>query len=289
MAGSLSGPAETTRFAPSPTGQLHLGHAYAALFAEAAAAPERGGRLLVRIEDIDAGRCRPEFIAGILEDLRWLGLRFAEPVRRQAEHLDDYAAALARLEAAGLIYPCFCTRAEILAEVQRSGGAPQGPEGLRYPGTCQRLGAEERARRRQSGQGYALRLDVGEALGRVAQPLRFSDAAQGVIEADPRPFGDVVLARKDAPTSYHLAVTVDDALQGVTLVTRGDDLLAATHVHRLLQALLGLPTPRYHHHRLQTDERGQRLAKRDRALTLRALREAGVTPAELRARLGFAS
>lgn len=289
MAGSLSGPAETTRFAPSPTGQLHLGHAYAALFAEAAAAPERGGRLLVRIEDIDAGRCRPEFIAGILEDLRWLGLRFAEPVRRQAEHLDDYAAALARLEAAGLIYPCFCTRAEILAEVQRSGGAPQGPEGLRYPGTCQRLSAEERARRRESGQGYALRLDVDEALGRVTQPLRFHDEARGVIAADPRPFGDVVLARKDAPTSYHLAVTVDDALQGVTLVTRGDDLLAATHVHRLLQALLGLPTPRYHHHRLQTDERGQRLAKRDRALTLRALREAGVTPAELRARLGFAS
>jgi glutamyl-Q tRNA(Asp) synthetase len=273
-----------TRFAPSPTGLLHLGHAYSALFAWVCA-QGAGGQFLLRIEDIDRGRCRPEFTDAILEDLSWLGLEWDGSVRRQSEHFDDYARALDRLTAMGLIYPCFCTRATIQAEIARAGAAPHGSEGVPYPGTCRALSADERQARIVAGASYALRLDIAQATAR-AGPLAWEDSEAGVVAADPVSHGDVVLARKETPASYHLAVTIDDAIQGVTLVTRGRDLFGATHVHRLLQALLELPTPRYWHHRLLTDASGKRFAKRDRALTLRALREAGKTPAEVREMAG---
>jgi glutamyl-Q tRNA(Asp) synthetase len=274
-------PNSITRFAPSPTGGLHLGHAHSALFAAA-----RGARFILRIEDIDAGRCRPEFADAILADLHWLGLSWEQPVRRQSEHMDDYRAALDRLDGLGLLYPCFCTRRDIADEVARSGHAPHGPDGALYPGTCRGLASAERQRRRSAGQPYALRLDAAGAAA-LAGPLSWRDLGRGTLAADPLLFGDVVLARKDTPASYHLAVTVDDARQGVTLVTRGEDLFAASHLHRLLQALLGLPVPEWHHHGLLTDDHGRRFAKRDRSLTLRALREAGHTPAEVRRMAGF--
>jgi glutamyl-Q tRNA(Asp) synthetase len=271
-----------TRFAPSPTGYLHLGHAYSALFAEAA-----GDHFLLRIEDIDAGRCRPEFEAGIYEDLAWLGLRWEEPVRRQSEHMAEYRAALDRLDGEGLLYPCFCTRRDLREEAERSASASHGPDGPLYPGTCRDLPKDAAASRIAAGEAHAWRLDMGRAAARVGA-LTFTDRDRGTIAVDPAGCGDVVLARKDVATSYHLAVTLDDAAQGVTLVTRGEDLLHATHVHRVLQALLGLPEPEYRHHRLLTDGSGRRYAKRDRAETLRALREAGRTPDEVRAMAGFA-
>ena len=278
------GDGAVTRFAPSPTGYLHLGHAHAALFARAAAGED--GKFLLRIEDIDAGRRRPAFEAAIYEDLAWLGLRWEKGVRRQSEHMADYAKALETLDRAGLIYPCFCTRAEIRAEIARSGAAPHGPDGPLYPGTCRGL-ADAKARV-AAGESHALRLDMARAAAE-AGPLAWRDRARGRIEARPGRFGDVVLARKDTPTSYHLAVTVDDHLQGIGLVTRGADLFEATHVHRLLQALLGLATPEYLHHRLITDGEGRRLAKRHDALAIRALRERGRTPGEVRAMAGFAA
>jgi glutamyl-Q tRNA(Asp) synthetase len=274
-----------TRFAPSPTGRLHLGHAYAALFA-ATRARRDGGRFLLRIEDIDATRCRREFVDAILEDLDWLGLAWEEPVRRQSEHMDDYRAAIERLEAMGVLYPCFCTRKDIAAEIARAGGAPHGPDGALYPGICRGLDASTRAARRAAGTAYALRLDVVRALA-ITGPLTWRDEAAGEIAADPLSLGDVVLARKETPTSYHLAVTLDDHLQGVTTVTRGTDLFHATHVHRLLQALLGLDVPRWHHHRLLRDASGERLAKRAGAPTLQLLRARGTHPAALRRELGF--
>jgi glutamyl-Q tRNA(Asp) synthetase len=267
-----------TRFAPSPTGYLHLGHVRSALEGWRAA-HETGGRFLLRLEDIDQTRCRPEFADAIVEDLAWLGLDWDGPIRRQSEHFDDYRAALARLEQAGLLYPCFCTRRAIQAEIDRAGGAPQGEMGAPYPGTCRHLGATERAEKCAEASDYALRLDVAAAIARTGT-LAWCEAGRQV-EAHPAALGDVVLARKETPMSYHLAVTVDDALQGVTLVTRGADLFAATHIHRLLQALLGLPPPRYRHHPLLTDAAGLRLAKRDRALTIRAMRRAGMMPAEV--------
>lgn len=275
-----------TRFAPSPTGRLHLGHAYAALIAWRAAR-ESGGRFLLRLEDIDPVRGTTAFAEGIQEDLAWLGLAWDGPVLRQSERMAAYRAALDRLDAMGLLYPCFCTRTDIAAEIARSGAAPHGPEGALYPGICRGLPREEIARRRTAGLPAALRLDMARAVA-LAPALFFTDATAGEVRADPAAFGDVVLARKDAPTSYHLAVTVDDAWQGVTLVTRGEDLLPATHVHRLLQALLDLPTPAYAHHRLLTDAAGRRLAKRDRAATLAALRADGADPAEVLRGLGFA-
>ncbi|WP_068429355.1 tRNA glutamyl-Q(34) synthetase GluQRS [Magnetospirillum sp. XM-1] len=274
-----------TRFAPSPTGELHLGHVHSALFAFAEARKAQG-RFLLRIEDIDRTRCRPEFTQGIFEDLAWLGLDWERPVRIQSGHFDDYRAALDRLDSMGLLYPCFCTRKEIAREVDGAGHAPHGPDGPLYPGHCRHLSASERAERAESGQPFALRLHMSAAAGQTG-PLRWHDRERGEQAARPEMFGDVVLARKDTPASYHLAVTVDDALQGVTLVTRGEDLFDATHVHRLLQALLGLPVPDYAHHRLLTDEHGRRYAKRDRSLTLRSLRKAGQTPEEVRALAGF--
>jgi len=274
-----------TRFAPSPTGLLHLGHAHSALFARQQAA---GGIFLLRHEDIDSGRCRPDFIAAIEEDLTWLGLDWPKPARRQSEHLADYTAALEKLEAMGLLYPCFCTRTDIAREIEQSGHAPHGPDGPLYPGLCRSLSATEIEDRKAAGQAFALRLNMAEAV-RMAGPLRWHDLSAGWQEAEPQQFGDVVLARKDVPTSYHLAVTLDDALQGVTLVTRGMDLFPASHLHRLLQALLELPVPDWHHHRLLTDESGKRFAKRDKSLTLQALREAGKTPDQVRAMAGFSA
>jgi glutamyl-Q tRNA(Asp) synthetase len=269
-----------TRFAPSPTGHLHLGHAYAALFA-AECAEQAGGRYLLRIEDIDQTRCKPEFEALIYEDLAWLGLAWEIPVRRQSEHMAEYQAALDRLAAAELLYPCFCTRKDILREVAAAGYAPHTAEGPIYPGTCRGLSADERQARIEDGVSFALRLDAQRAVD-ISGPLSWNDRAAGDQAAQPDSHGDVVLARKDIPTSYHLAVTVDDAAQGITLVVRGEDLFGATHVHRLLQALLNLPVPDYHHHPLLTNAAGERLAKRDRAISLRALREAGNTPADIR-------
>jgi glutamyl-Q tRNA(Asp) synthetase len=264
-----------TRFAPSPTGELHLGHAYSARIAWARAR-ETDGQFLLRIEDIDIRRSRREFDAAIREDLHWLGLDWDGAVRRQSEHFADYGRALDVLDARDLIYPCFCTRADIAAATD----APHGPDGPLYPGTCRTLSRTERRERLAAGEEHCLRLDAQQAAGE-AGPYSFFDETHGTIEGKPLLFGDVVLARKDTPTSYHLAVTVDDHLQGVTLVTRGEDLLPSTHVHGLLQRLLGYETPRYAHHKLLTDAQGRRFAKRDRSLTLRALRESGLTPAQV--------
>ena len=265
-----------TRFAPSPTGYLHLGHAYSVLVAYQAAC-KVGGQFLLRIEDIDRGRCRTEFEAAIFEDLAWLGLSWEAPVRRQSEHLADYQAALDTLRSADLIYPCFCTRQDILTEIARAAASPHGPDGAVYPGTCRRLPASERNRRANTGEPHALRLDMARAV-EEAGTLNWYDRRRGEITAEAAIFGAVVLARKDIPTSYHLAVTLADHLQDVSLVTRGEDLFAATKLHRLLQELLGLNTPEYAHHKLIRDASGRRFAKRDRAVTLQELRVAGHAP-----------
>ena len=257
-----------TRFAPSPTGRLHLGHAYSAILAHDRARAT-GGRFLLRIEDIDGARSRLEFINGIEDDLSWLGLTWDGPAVRQSTRLDRYAAALERLRAAGLVYLCFCTRADIAREVAGSMAAPHGANGPAYPGLCRNLAPVERAAR--MAEPHAWRLDMTAAVARVGA-LAWHDEIAGEQRAN-AVAGDVVLARKDAPASYHLAVTIDDAAQGVTHVVRGADLFAATHVHRLLQALLDLPTPIYHHHALLTGADGRRLAKRHGAPTLASLRE----------------
>jgi glutamyl-Q tRNA(Asp) synthetase len=276
-----------TRFAPSPTGLPHLGHAFAALTAARA-----GERFLLRIEDIDTTRARPEYEAAIFEDLAWLGLDWETPVLRQSERMDAYGEALAFLGGRGLLYPCFCTRQEIADEIARSAEAPHGPDGPLYPGTCRGLSEAERAERYLGGKPFAIRLDTAKAAALVGE-LFFEERGMGPrgehgrIAVDPLLFGDAVLARKETPTSYHLAVVVDDAHQGVTLVTRGNDLFAAAHIQRLLQALLELPVPAYAHHRLILDDKGRKFSKRDRAVTLRSMREAGVTPDEVKARVGL--
>ncbi len=284
MTTNITGPV-VTRFAPSPTGYLHLGHAFSALVAEREAR-ESGGRFLVRMEDIDEGRCRPEFEEAIYEDLRWLGLEWETPERRQSDHMADYAQALERMSGRGVLYHCFCNRKDIRAEIEAMNGAPHGSMGLVYPGTCRRLSSADARRRIDDGAPYVLRLEADKAMASGA-PLKWHDRDAGDVACDMSDLGDVVVARKDVPTSYHLAVTVDDHLQGVTLVTRGRDLFAATHVHRLLQALLSLDVPAYHHHRLIEGADGRRLAKRDKAVTIRALREAGKTPDSVRAMCGF--
>jgi glutamyl-Q tRNA(Asp) synthetase len=277
-----------TRFAPSSTGLLHLGHAYAALFAFEEAR-KGNGRFLIRMEDIDLTRVRPEYEAAIYEDMCWLEMTWEEPVRRQSEHFDDYRSALAKLEGLGVLYPCFCTRREIQDEIARAGAAPHGPEGPVYPGTCRKLSADEIAERKAAGRDYAMRLDLEKSLTLAGRDLVWEDLAHGRFVADPTPLGDVVLARKETPTSYHLAVVVDDAAQDITLVTRGEDLLSATHLHRVLQQLLGLPVPQWKHHKLITDEHGKRLAKRDNARALRTLREQGWTAEKVKDLLGFAA
>jgi glutamyl-Q tRNA(Asp) synthetase len=275
-----------TRFAPSPTGRLHRGHAYSALTAfEAARAV--GGRLLLRIEDIDATRCRPDYEAAILEDLAWLGLTWEQPVRRQSEHLADYEAALDRLRAEGLAYRCFRTRKELAAEAQSA------PHGL--PAPFAGGPAEDEAERLAAGQAFAWRLSLEAARAKLGgfEALTFQELGRapggetGLIRARPELAGDIVLARKDVGVAYHLAVVVDDALQGVTQVIRGEDLFEAAHIQRLLQALLGLPTPRYRHHPLLTGPDGRRYAKRDKAQTLAEIRAMGTTAAQLRRELGF--
>lgn len=285
------------RFAPSPNGRLHLGHAYSALMNERLATRSQGN-LLLRIEDIDLTRCRPEFEQGILEDLAWLGISFAPEIRRQSLHFDDYRQALDWLDAMGLIYPCFCSRQEIKGAVRRQEAEagtpwPRDPDGAAlYPGTCRATDDEGAARRREAGEPHVLRLAMDRALARTAAEslsYRLFDeiGEEREIAVDPRRWGDVVLARRDVPTSYHLAVVVDDALQGVSHVVRGKDLEAATDIHVLLQRLLGLPTPRYRFHQLLRDETGQKLAKSRLSRSLSDLRADGATPESIRRQLGF--
>ena len=268
-----------TRFAPSPTGRLHLGHAFAAWFARDAAL-RAGGEFLLRIEDLDQTRSRIEYEEGIIEDLKWLGFEWTGPLIRQSKRSDAHREALAKLMASGLVYPCFCTRKEILAEIAAAGGAPHGPNGPIYPGTCRLITRDDAKARISTGEDHAIRLNV-EAATREAGSMRWEDVEAGLIEADPKRFGDIVLARKDAPAAYHLAVTVDDADAGVTLVTRGNDLFLATDVQILLQKLLELPQPIYHHHKLILGRDGRRLAKRDQSKTIKAFREAGESPEEV--------
>lgn len=276
---SRAGCAAVTRFAPSPTGRLHLGHAYSAILAHDRARAA-GGTFLLRIEDIDGTRSRSDHIAAIEADLRWLGLGWDAPPVFQSMRLGLYAAALGQLRDMGLLYPCFCTRAEIAASLSAPHGVPAGV----YPGTCLTLSEAEREGRITGGAAHAWRLDGAAAIERRGT-LTWHDELAGTVVAAPSAHGDVVLARKDAPASYHLAVVVDDAAQGVTHVVRGADLFAATHVHRLLQALLGLPTPVYHHHALLTGPDGARLAKRNGAPTLERVRLAGADGPALADRL----
>ena len=296
----MTAAAFTTRFAPSPTGYLHKGHAFSALTAFKAARAE-GGRFILRIEDIDATRVRPEYDAALLEDLAWLGLGWEEPVRRQSQHLADYQAALDRLREAGLAYRCFRTRKEVLDEIARAPHGPgEGPEHQVFRGAP--LPAGEEARRLQAGEPFAWRLSLDAARAALGEDawtaLSFTEQGEGPhsagllgergrLAARPEIAGDVVLARKDLGVAYHLAVVIDDALQGISHVIRGQDLLEACHIQRLLQALLGLPEPVYRHHPLLLAPTGRRLAKRDRAESLREMRARGVTAAGLRAELGF--
>jgi glutamyl-Q tRNA(Asp) synthetase len=284
------------RFAPSPNGQLHLGHAYSALL-NADFARRFGGRLLLRIEDIDLTRCRPEFEAAIYHDLAWLGLTWEEPVRRQSEHFDDYRAAFSTLKGRRGLYPCFCSRKDIAGVVsaRETGGEPwpRDPDGAPlYPGTCKAMPPEAAARRIAGGETHAWRIDMERALALSPGPHRYRrfDRAghEEACRAHPARWGDAVLVRKDTPTSYHLSVVVDDALQGVTHVVRGKDLEAATDLHVLLQDLLAVPTPLYHHHDLVLDLGGDKLSKSRRSEALAELRERGVSAAEVRRRLGFA-
>jgi len=288
-------PPPVFRFAPSPNGYLHLGHAYSALL-NSDLARAVGGRLLLRIEDIDAARCRPEFEAAIYEDLAWLGISWETPVRRQSEHLARYRDAVENLSARGLIYPSFESRAEIarlVAQKEAAAPWPRDPDGAPlYPGAARSLSADQRRRLIAEGTPYALRLDMAAACA-VAKNLGWSEHGEGpnrergAVTARPEDWGDVILARKETPTSYHLAVAIDDALQGVTHVVRGQDLFWSTSVHRLLQSLLGLPEPAYRHHPLLRDASGQKLSKSTAATGLRELRAAGATPADIRRRVGL--
>jgi glutamyl-Q tRNA(Asp) synthetase len=282
-------PPPVFRFAPSPNGHLHLGHALSA-FINADSAIKTGGRMLLRIEDIDVSRCRPEFEAAIGEDLAWLGLQWEKPIRRQSEHMNEYKLALDKLDALGLLYPSFESRAEIdklAAEKDAQSGWPRDPDGAPlYPGAAKSLSPAERKQRMMAGEPYALRLDMAAALARAGH-LNWREGEEGSILADPAAWGDVVLARKDSPTSYHLSVVVDDALQGVTHVARGRDLYPSTSVHRLLQELLGLPAPFYRHHRLILDSDGRKLSKSNQATAIRELRAAGATPSDIRRMTGL--
>ena len=283
------------RFAPSPNGHLHLGHAYSALL-NFDRAREAGGRLLLRIEDIDAARCRPEYETAIYEDLAWLGIAWETPVRRQSEHLPDYRGALEKLAALGLVYPAFESRAEIarlVAAREVEGPWPRDPDGApRYPGDAKSLPPSERSHLIDSGAPYALRLDMAAACQRISG-LTWKELGEGpggergIVPARPEAWGDVILARKETPTSYHLSVVVDDALQGVSEVVRGQDLFHATSVHRLLQALLGLPEPAYRHHALIRGSDGRKLSKSDRSTGLRQMRAVGISPADIRMSVGL--
>jgi glutamyl-Q tRNA(Asp) synthetase len=289
-------PPPVFRFAPSPNGYLHLGHAYSALL-NFDLARRTGGRFLLRIEDIDLTRCKPEFETAIYQDLGWLGIAWQEPVRRQSEHFADYRAAVEKLSSQGLVYPGFESRAEIakmVAQREAKGSWPRDPDGAPlYPGAAKLLSPDERARKLESGAAYALRLDIAAACARGGdlgwlEHGEGPDGETGAVAARPRAWGDVVLARKETPTSYHLAVVIDDALQGVTEVVRGQDLFWSTSVHRLLQQLLGLPQPVYRHHRLVLDAAGRKLSKSTQATGLRELRAAGATADDIRRLVGLA-
>jgi glutamyl-Q tRNA(Asp) synthetase len=288
------------RFAPSPNGYLHLGHAYSALL-NFDAARASGGRFLLRIEDIDTVRCRPEFEAAIYQDLAWLGIAWENPVRRQSEHLAGYRGALAKLSAQGLIYPSFESRAEIAELVARREAEtplleapwPRDPDGVPlYPGSAKSLSSEARARLIESGAPYALRLDMAAACARAGD-LGWTEhgggpqGETGAVAARLQAWGDVIIARKETPTSYHLSVTIDDALQAVTEVVRGVDLFWSTSVHRLLQQLLGLPQPVWRHHRLILDQEGRKLSKSTAATALRELRAGGAAPTDIRRLMGL--
>jgi glutamyl-Q tRNA(Asp) synthetase len=289
-------PPPVFRFAPSPNGYLHLGHAYSALL-NFDLAHRCGGTFLLRIEDIDSIRCRPEFETAIYQDLAWLGVSWEPRVRRQSAHFPDYSGAVEKLSALGLVYPSFESRAEIaklVAQREEHGPWPRDPDGAPiYPGTAKLLSAEQRMKLFESGTAYALRLDMAAAVG-LAGDLVWQEQGEGpggetgTVPAQPLAWGDLILARKETPTSYHLSVVVDDALQGVTEVVRGQDLFWSTGVHRLLQALLGLPTPVYRHHRLILNSAGQKLSKSTEAMGLRELRAAGATPADIRGLVGLA-
>jgi glutamyl-Q tRNA(Asp) synthetase len=292
----MPNPRPVFRFAPSPNGHLHLGHAYSALFGQEMAR-RAGGRFLLRIEDIDMERSRPEFEAAICEDLAWLGVEWETPVRRQSEHMADYADTLRRLQALDLVYPCFDSRAQIAAAIAADGNtAPRDPDGVPvYPGLCRPIAPEIAASRIAAGEAYALRLNMAKAAAvahaKVGGPLSFasfgSDFSTETLDAAPERWGDIVLSRKERPATYHIAVVTDDARQGITHVTRGMDLFAATDIHRLLQVLLDLPEPLYCHHRLIRDPSGRKLAKSHRDKALRSLRAEGATPAAIKEMVGF--
>lgn len=276
-----------TRFAPSPTGRLHIGHVYSAFFAYELAM-QNDGRFILRIEDIDKERCHKKYEDGIYEDLSWLGLKWETPVRRQSEHMDEYKSALKKLEDKELLYPCFCTRKEIREEAKRSGSAPHGPEGVLYPGICKTLSKTEIEDKMQRDIPFAMRLDLNKALTQIDKPLYWHDEGKGKQLAEPEILGDAVLARKDISASYHLSVCLDDHLQEISLVTRGDELFYASHLHRVLQELLDLEVPQYHHHKLLLDEKGDKLSKRENAAcTIQSLREnEHKSPADVRALIG---
>ena len=281
------------RFAPSPNGYLHLGHVYSAVM-NGLLAVETGGRLLLRMENIDVTRCRPEFETALLEDLAWLGLRWEEPVRRQSDHFDAYSAALRRLERRGLVYPCFCSRGDIMAAVAARPRWPVDPDGTPlYPGICKHISPDRRMQRFAAGERASYRLDMDRAIEVAGRELTWGEYRGGSLRfeerATPEAWGDAVLSRKDIATSYHIAVVIDDAAQGVTDVVRGEDLLMATNLHRILQALLDFPTPNYHHHALIRDGAGQKLAKSLRAKPLRSYRQEGLKREDVLARLGLSA
>jgi glutamyl-Q tRNA(Asp) synthetase len=285
-------PSPVLRFAPSPNGRLHLGHAFSALLNDRIAR-QLGGVCRLRIEDIDPVRSKPEFAEAIVADLAWLGLTYPEPIRRQSRHMAAYAAVRDRLAAAGLAYPCFCSRGEIRATVATAGTTARDPDGAPlYPGTCRRRDPDDVRARRQAGEPHTWRLDMARALAAAASQgpfgaLAFDDGGEAWVSYDPAAWGDAVIARRDVPTSYHLSVVRDDAVEGITHVVRGADLAAATGLHVLLQRLLGLPSPRYRHHGLIQDEEGRKLAKSRASTSLAELRAEGVSPGAIRARLGF--
>lgn len=280
-----------TRFAPSPTGLLHLGHAFSALTVEEFARTHQG-ELLLRIEDTDHTRCRPEFEQAIFEDLKWLGLNWPEPVRRQSEHLDIYQRFVTALTDRGLTYPCFCSRKEILSKTAEN-NAPIGPDGPLYPGTCRNLSENQVHAHMGEGHPHVFRLDLQKAIAEVTQPLEFFESGigpkgeTGSLVADPEIAGDIVLARKGSTTSYHVSVVVDDHLQGISDVVRGQDLFYATHIHRLLQMLWEFEPPNYHHHPLLRDDTGRRFSKKDKDLSLRSMRNAGISPDQVRQKAGI--
>ena len=280
---------EITRFAPSPTGRIHLGHALSALFSQEEA-EKRNGKVLLRMENIDKARCKTEYEAYIKEDLHWLGFDWNGAVRRQSDHMEDYQIALQKLKEIGVLYPCFCSRGDILTEIENSSGAPHdgimGPDGPTYPGTCRKLARDLQNEGIASGKKYALRLDVRRAQD-IVGIISWLDADTGEIRAEPEIFGDIVLARKDIMTSYHLSCTVDDHIQGISLVTRARDLALATHIHRLLQQLLDYKVPEYKFHKIIGDKNGNRLSKRVKSKTIYAMRKEGFRVSDIRLAIGL--